>query len=232
MFEKISRPNYASICPELPTKNVDYQHAKLSGKLVYAIPKIRPKVLVKIRNAPKPKSFTVHSASSHDGLWPSKESSPIMLPIDVPVTEVISTSFYELNKKLYFFFWLYQYRILAKISRKSIHNTAHDIPVQKYRRYRYRYCESIPDKVSVSVPILTSLGQMYILYNYWSWTSYGTDICQSSLVLYSSSYTPLLSVLSYLILQQTTTSMLMILNFSYHSQLWISLITSLTLKTL
>jgi len=35
-----------------------------------------------------------------------------------------------------------------------------------------------------------------------------------SLVLYSSSYTPLLSVLSYLILQQTTNSMHMILNFS------------------
>jgi len=33
-------------------------------------------------------------------------------------------------------------------------------------------------------------------------------------------------------MQQTITSMLMILNFSYHSQLWISLITSLTLKTL
>jgi len=40
-----------------------------------------------------------------------------------------------------------------------------------------------------------------------------------SLVLYSSSYTPLLSVLSYLILQQTTNSMLMILNLSYYSQL-------------
>jgi len=35
-----------------------------------------------------------------------------------------------------------------------------------------------------------------------------------SLVLYSSSYTPLLSVLSYLIHQQTTNSMLMIRNFS------------------
>jgi len=34
------------------------------------------------------------------------------------------------------------------------------------------------------------------------------------LVLYSLSYTPLISVLSYLILQQTTNSMLMILNFS------------------
>jgi len=53
-----------------------------------------------------------------------------------------------------------------------------------------------------------------------------------SSVLYSSSYTLLLSVLSYLILQQTTNSMLMKLNFSYHSLLWISLITSLTLKTL
>jgi len=42
-----------------------------------------------------------------------------------------------------------------------------------------------------------------------------------SLVLYSSSYTPLLSVLLCLIHQQTTTFMLMILNFSYHSQLWI-----------
>jgi len=51
-----------------------------------------------------------------------------------------------------------------------------------------------------------------------------------SLVLYSSSQTPFPSVLSYLILQQTTNSMLMILNFSYHSQLCISLITSLTLK--
>jgi len=40
-----------------------------------------------------------------------------------------------------------------------------------------------------------------------------------SLVLYTSSYTPLLSVLSYLIHQQTTTSMLMILNLSYHSEL-------------
>jgi len=54
-----------------------------------------------------------------------------------------------------------------------------------------------------------------------------------SLVLYFSSYTPLLSVLSYLIHQQTTNySVLMILNFSYHSQLWISLISSLTLKIL
>jgi len=51
------------------------------------------------------------------------------------------------------------------------------------------------------------------------------------LVLYSSSYTPLLSVLSYLIQQQTITSVLMMLDFSYHFQLWISLITSLTLKT-
>jgi len=37
----------------------------------------------------------------------------------------------------------------------------------------------------------------------------------TSLVLYSSSYTPLLSVLSYLIQQQTTNAMLMIINFSY-----------------
>jgi len=42
--------------------------------------------------------------------------------------------------------------------------------------------------------------------------------------------TPLSS--AYLILQQTTNSMLMILNFSYHSLFWISLITSLTLKIL
>jgi len=55
----------------------------------------------------------------------------------------------------------------------------------------------------------------------------GTFLKDPSLVLYSSSYAPLFSVLSYLI-QQTITSMLMILNFSYHSQLWISLI---TLKT-
>jgi len=63
---------------------------------------------------------------------------------------------------------------------------------------------------------------------------HSTNLFQAdpSLVLYSSSYIPLLSVLSYLILQQTTTSMLMILNFSYHSQLWISLITLLILKTL
>jgi len=47
-----------------------------------------------------------------------------------------------------------------------------------------------------------------------------------SLVLYSSSYTPLRSVLSYLIRQQTITSMLMILNFSYNFPLWISLIAS------
>jgi len=53
-----------------------------------------------------------------------------------------------------------------------------------------------------------------------------------SLDLYSSSYSPLFSVLLYLILQQTINSMLMILNFSYHSELWISLITSLTMKTL
>jgi len=55
-----------------------------------------------------------------------------------------------------------------------------------------------------------------------------------SLVLYSSSYTPLLSVhcQENLIHQQTTTYTLMILNFSYHFLLWISLITSLTLKTL
>jgi len=53
-----------------------------------------------------------------------------------------------------------------------------------------------------------------------------------SLVFYSSSDTPLLSVLSYRNQQQTIKSMLMILNFFYHSQLWISLITSLTLKTL
>jgi len=53
----------------------------------------------------------------------------------------------------------------------------------------------------------------------------------SVLVPYSSSYTPLLSLLSYLIQQQTITSMLMILKFSEHSQPWIYLITSLTLKT-
>jgi len=41
-----------------------------------------------------------------------------------------------------------------------------------------------------------------------------------SLVFYSSSYIPL-SVLSYLIQQQTITSMQMILNLSYTSQLWI-----------
>jgi len=40
------------------------------------------------------------------------------------------------------------------------------------------------------------------------------------------------SVLSNLTHQQTTNSMLMMLNFSCHSQLWISLITSLTLKIL
>jgi len=51
-----------------------------------------------------------------------------------------------------------------------------------------------------------------------------------SWVLYYSTCTPLLSVLSYLILQQT--SMLTILNFFYHSQLLIYLKTSLTLKTL
>jgi len=58
---------------------------------------------------------------------------------------------------MYFFFWLYRYRISQKISRKSIGDTAPDTPVQKYRRYRCRYCKSIADKVSVSVPILTSL---------------------------------------------------------------------------
>jgi len=42
--------------------------------------------------------------------------------------------------------------------------------------------------------------------------------------------TPLSTVI--LFQQQTITSMLMIFNFSYHSQLWISAITSLTLKTL
>jgi len=50
-----------------------------------------------------------------------------------------------------------------------------------------------------------------------------------SLVFYFSSYAQLLSVLSYLIQQQTITYMLMILNISYHSQRWIALITSLTL---
>jgi len=39
------------------------------------------------------------------------------------------------------------------------------------------------------------------------------------MVFYSSSYTPILSVVSYLIQQQTITSMLRILNFSDHSQL-------------
>jgi len=53
-----------------------------------------------------------------------------------------------------------------------------------------------------------------------------------SSALFSSSYSPFLSVLLYLIQQQTITSMLMILNFTYHSLLWISLTTSLTLKTL
>jgi len=53
-----------------------------------------------------------------------------------------------------------------------------------------------------------------------------------SLILFFLSYTPLHSVLSYLLQQQTITSMLMILSFCYHSQLWISLITSLTLKIL
>jgi len=52
------------------------------------------------------------------------------------------------------------------------------------------------------------------------------------LALYSSSFTPLLSVLSYLIQRQTITSMLMLLNVCYHFELWVSLITSLTLKTI
>jgi len=56
-------------------------------------------------------------------------------------------------------------------------------------------------------------------------------VMDPSLVLYSSCYAPLLSVLSFLIHQQTTTSVLMILNFCY-SELWISFTTSLTLKTL
>jgi len=43
-----------------------------------------------------------------------------------------------------------------------------------------------------------------------------------SLVLYSSSYVPLLSVPSYLIHQQTTNYMLMILNFSYLSSGFLS----------
>jgi len=54
----------------------------------------------------------------------------------------------------------------------------------------------------------------------------------SSLVLYSSSYIPLLSVLTNLIQQQTITSILMIFNFSYRSQAGVLSLTSLTLKTL
>jgi len=50
-----------------------------------------------------------------------------------------------------------------------------------------------------------------------------------SLVLYSSSYTHHSSEMSCLIQQQIITSMLMILNFSYHSQLWMSLFASLTI---
>jgi len=45
-------------------------------------------------------------------------------------------------------------------------------------------------------------------------------------ILYTTQYCQ--TVLSYVILQETITSMLIKLNFSYHSQLWISLITSLT----
>jgi len=65
----------------------------------------------------------------------------------VPVIEVISTSFYELNIISLF--------LLLVV---SVSNNGKNQP-KKYRRYRYRYCESIADKVSVSVPIpiLTSL---------------------------------------------------------------------------
>jgi len=83
----------------------------------------------------------------------------------VPVIEVISTSLYELNKKLYIFFWLYRYWISAKISRKSIGDTAPDTPLQKYRRYRY--CESIADEVSVSVPILI-LTNLHLIDRTWT----------------------------------------------------------------
>jgi len=51
---------------------------------------------------------------------------------------------------------------------------------------------------------------------------------QGSLVLFSSPYTPV----RYCHIKFSTNLMLMIINFSYHSQPWNSLIISLTLKTL
>ena len=67
--------------------------------------------------------------------------------------------------------------------------------------------------------------------NHLSFNFYMEFIKDLSLVLCYSYCTLLLSVLSYLTLQETITSMLMMLNFSYHSRLLISLKTSLTSKT-
>jgi len=58
---------------------------------------------------------------------------------------------------MYFFFWLYRYRILAKISRKSIGDTAPDTPVQKYRRYRY--CESIGIGIGIGIGTETDVNK-------------------------------------------------------------------------
>jgi len=73
-----------------------------------------------------------------------------------------------------------------------------------------------------SMSIMKTLNHLYS-------NSFMEFIKDESTVLFSS---PLFSVLSYLIQKKTIPSMLMILNFSYHSHLRISLKTSLTLKTL
>jgi len=76
-------------------------------------------------------------------------------------------------------------------------------------------------KRSYCMPILKTLNHLYS-----NSVLQGSVVSPLLLILYT-----LLSVglLSYLLQQQTITSMLMILNF-YHFQLWISLLTSLTLK--
>jgi len=58
----------------------------------------------------------------------------------VPVIKVISTSFYELNKKIYFFFWLHR-------------SIGIEYQPKKYWRYRSRYTHT---KVSVSQPAIYS----------------------------------------------------------------------------
>jgi len=95
--------------------------------------------------------------------------------------------------------------------------------------WHFLYC-SLVDQMLFTKP--------FFLCQYWKlnylFSNFAMELLEDpSLVLYTIHLIHLSVLLGlYLIQQQTITSMLMMLNFGYHSQLRISFITSLTLKIL